>query len=156
MNLLEDLQAAKKAGDFGSLVKMIPYLQFLGVRVEVRDEGGAGGSPRAPGSGRRIIVMPFSEHLVGNPTVPALHGGTLGALLESVAHLELQALTDHPRLPKTISLTVDYLRSGKTKDVFASAKMVKSGRRVATLQCHAWQDDENAPIATAMVILKVG
>ncbi len=143
MNLLEDLQAAKKAGDFGPLVKMIPYLQFLGVRVEVRE-------------GRRIIVMPFADHLVGNPTVPALHGGTLGALLESVAHLELQALTDHPRLPKTISLTVDYLRSGKTKDVFASAKMVKSGRRVTTLQCHAWQEDENAPIAMAMVILKVG
>ena len=143
MNLLEDLQAAKKAGDFGPLVKMIPYLQFLGVRVEVLD-------------GRRIIVMPFADHLVGNPTVPALHGGTLGALLESVAHLELQALTDHPRLPKTISLTVDFLRSGKTKDVFAAAKMVKRGRRVTTLQCHAWQDDENAPIATAMVILKVG
>ena len=62
----------------------------------------------------------------------------------------------HSRLPKTISLTVDYLRSGKTKDVFASAKMVKSGRRVTTLQCHAWQEDENAPIAMAMVILKVG
>ena len=88
--------------------------------------------------------------------VPPGDGGTLGALLESVAHLELQALTDHPKLPKTISLTVDYLRSGKTKDVFASAKMVKSGRRVTTLQCHAWQEDENAPIATAMVILKVG
>lgn len=143
MSVADVLEAAKRSGDFASLVEVIPYLQFLGVRAEVRD-------------GRRIAVMPFSEHLVGNPTVPALHGGTIGGLLESIAHLELLAVSDHPRLPKTITLTVDYLRSGKTRDVFASAKVVRAGRRVATLQCHAWQEDESAPIATAMVILKVG
>jgi uncharacterized protein (TIGR00369 family) len=142
MSVAEGLEAARRSGDFSALAEIIPYLRFLGVRVEVRD-------------GRRIAVMPFSEHLVGNPTVPALHGGTIGGLLESVAHLELLAVADNPRLPRTITLTVDYLRSGKTRDVFASAKLVKSGRRVTTLQCHAWQDDENAPIATAMVILKV-
>ena len=142
MNVAEALAAAKKSGDFASLVDVIPYLRFLGVRAEVRE-------------GRRIAVMPFAEHLVGNPTVPALHGGTLGGLLESIAHLELLASTEHPRLPKTITLTIDYLRSGKTREVFAAAKVVKSGRRVTTLQCHAWQEDENAPIAIAMVILKV-
>lgn len=142
MNVAEAVQAAKRSGDFASLVEAIPYLQFLGVRVEVRE-------------GRRIAVMPFAEHLVGNPTVPALHGGTLGALLESVAHLELLATADHPKLPRTITLTIDYLRSGKPRDVFAAAKVVKHGRRVTTLHCQAWQEDENAPIASAMVILKV-
>ena len=142
MSVAAALELAKRSGDFASLVEAIPYLRFLGVRVEVRE-------------GRRIAVMPFSEHLVGNPTVPALHGGTLGALLESMAHLELLASADHGRLPRTITLTINFLRSGKTREVFASAKVVKSGRRVATLQCLAWQEDENAPIATAMVILKV-
>lgn len=142
MNVAEALAAARRSGDFAALAATIPYLQFLGVRLEVRD-------------GRRMAVMPFSEHLVGNPTVPALHGGTLGGLLESVAHLELFAVGEYAKLPKTITLTIDYLRSGKTRDVSASAKLVKSGRRVTTLQCVAWQDDENAPIATAMVILKV-
>ena len=141
MSIAQALAEAKKSGDFASLVEVIPYLRFLGVSAEVRD-------------GRRIVVMPFAEHLVGNPTVPALHGGTLGGLLESVAHLELLATIDHPRLPRTITLTIDYLRSGKTRDVFAAAKVLKSGRRVTTLQCHAWQEDENAPIAIAMVILK--
>jgi uncharacterized protein (TIGR00369 family) len=141
-DVAQAVQAAKRSGDFAPLVQAIPYLQFLGVRVETRD-------------GRRVAVMPFAEHLVGNPTVPALHGGTLGGLLESMAHLEFIAGTEFLRLPKTITLTIDYMRSGKTRDVFAAAKIVKHGRRVTTLHCHAWQDDENAPIASATVHLKV-
>lgn len=142
MSVATAVEAAKQSGDFAPLVEAIPYLQFLGVRVEVRD-------------GRRVAVMPFAEHLVGNPTLPALHGGTLGGLLESVAHLELLANSDHPRLPKTITLTVDFMRSGRPRDTFAAARVVKHGRRVTTLHCHAWQEDEHSPIATATVHLKV-
>ncbi len=143
MSVEDVLRTAKSSGDLTSLVEVIPYLRFLGVHVESRE-------------GRRVFVMPFAEHLVGNPTLPALHGGTLGGLLESIAHLEQIATAESPRLPKTITLTIDYLRSGKTRDTYAAAKVVKTGRRVTTLQCLAWQEDENAPIASAMVILKVG
>ena len=142
MSVVEAVAAAKKSGDFAALVQQIPYLTFLGVRVELH-------------GGKRVAVMPFAEHLVGNPTVPALHGGTLGGLLESMAHLEFLAATEHLKLPKTITLTIDYLRSGKTRDTFAAAKIVKHGRRVTTLHCWAWQEEEEAPIATATVHLKV-
>lgn len=142
MSVATAVQAAQRSGDFASLVEAIPYLRFLGVRVELRE-------------GRRVAVMPFAEHLVGNPTVPALHGGTLGGLLESMAHLEFLAGSEHQRLPRTITLTIDYMRSGKTRETFAAAKVVKHGRRVTTLHCHAWQEDENSPIATATVHLKV-
>lgn len=143
MNVLEAVQRAREANDFSPLVEAIPYLSFLGVHVELRD-------------GRRVAVMPFAEHLVGNPTLPALHGGTLGALLESVAHLECLASTDAKVLPKTITLTVDFLRSGKPRDTFAVARVVKAGRRVTTLHASAFQEDEAQPIATATVHLKVG
>ncbi len=128
--------------DLAALVAAIPYLQFLGVRAEERE-------------GRRVAVMPFADHLIGNPTVPALHGGTLGGLLEAVAHLECLARADHAKLPKTITLTVDFLRSGRPCDTLATAEVVKQGRRVTTLLCRAWQDDERSPIATATVHLKV-
>ncbi|MBL8913415.1 MAG: PaaI family thioesterase [Archangium sp.] len=122
----------------------IPYLKMLGMRLEERD-------------GRRVGVMAFAEHLVGNPTIPALHGGTLGGLLESIAHFELMAQRDEKqKLPKTITLTIDYLRSGKPRDTFAVARVVKAGRRVATLHATAFQEDEAQPIATAVVVLKVG
>ncbi len=143
MNVLEAVQRARESGDFSPLVEAIPYLTFLGVRVEVRD-------------GRRVGVMPFADHLVGNPTVPALHGGTLAALLESMAHLECLASTDTKQLPRTITQTVDFLRSGRTRETYAVARVLKAGRRVTTLHVVAFQDDEAQPIATATVHLKVG
>lgn len=139
---LADALRSAREGDFTKLIDAIPYFAFLGVEMTSRD-------------GRRVAVMRFSEHLVGNPTVPALHGGTLGALLESVALLECLATTESTALPKTITLTIDYLRPGKTQDVFAEARVVKAGRRVMVLRCSAWQENEDAPIATATVHLKV-
>jgi uncharacterized protein (TIGR00369 family) len=141
--VLEAVKRARESGDFSALVEAIPYLGFLGVKVELRE-------------GRRVGVMTFADHLVGNPTIPALHGGTLGALLESMAHLECLATTDTKMLPRTITLTVDFLRSGKPKDTFATARVLKAGRRVTTLHVTAFQDDESAPIAAATVHLKVG
>jgi len=93
--------------------------------------------------------MPRSEHLVGNPVLPALHGGTVGALLESTAITELLWQKDSEAVPKTITLTVDYLRSARLADTFARATITKHGRRVANVQVRAYQDSEDKPIATA-------
>ena len=54
-----------------------------------------------------------------------------------------------PRLPKTIDLTVDYLRSGLPRDSFARARVVRSGRRYASVQVEAWQDNRARPHAQA-------
>ncbi len=136
------LAQARATGDWHPVLGAIPYLGLLGVAFE-------------PTAGRRVAVMRAAEHLVGNPTIPALHGGTLGGLLESMAHLEWLASSDGLVLPKTITFTIDYLRSGKLQDTFADARVVKPGRRVSTLHCRAWQDDPEAPIAIATVHLKV-
>lgn len=143
MTLAELIARTRQSGDFTAFLAAVPYLAFLGVRLELH-------------AGRRLAVMRFDEHLVGDPTIPALHGGTLGALLETVAHLECLAATETTRLPKTITLTVDYLRSGKPRDTFATARVIKAGRRVTTMHAFAFQEDEQRPIAMASVHLKVG
>lgn len=139
MSLEDALRTAAQKKDFAAVLAAIPYFQFLGVEVA------------SPG----VFRMRFGEHLIGNPTIPALHGGTLGALLESVALLESIAHTPMAALPKTITLTIDYLRSAKAHDTWARAKVVKAGRRVTTLHATAWQDDEAKPIAMATVHLRV-
>ncbi len=114
----------------------IPYLRFLGIRIAHDDEGVLGS-------------MRFADHLVGNPRLPALHGGTLGALLESVAILQVMAELSPEGLPKTINITVDYLRPGRPQETFARARIDKRGRRVVNVRAVAWQDDPDKPIAVA-------
>jgi uncharacterized protein (TIGR00369 family) len=136
------IEQARRTKDWTPLVQAIPYARFLGIGLE--ELGGA-----------LVSRMRFDEQLVGNPTLPALHGGALGGFLESAAHFELMYRAESVVLPKTVTLTIDYLRSGKPVDTFARATVFKLGRRVATVHAHAWQEDEARPIAFATVHLLI-
>jgi uncharacterized protein (TIGR00369 family) len=136
VTLVERIAAAKAAGDLGSLVEVIPYAKWLGL------------SGRVVGD-ELIVSMAFGPHLVGNPALPALHGGTLGALLESAAIFQLLWKSESVVLPKTITITVDYLRSAATVETHARGVITRHGRRVANVSVEAWQDDRDKPVATA-------
>jgi uncharacterized protein (TIGR00369 family) len=135
--LVEKLAAAKAAGDLRGLIELIPYVKWLGLSGHVDD-------------GELIVTMTFGPHLIGNPALPALHGGTLGALLESTAIFELLYRAESIVLPKTITITVDYLRSAATVDTYARGRITRHGRRVANVTVEAWQEDRARPIATAV------
>lgn len=142
MTLLARIEQARSSGDWTQLVQSVPFARFLGMSLDTQ-------------GGRLVGRMKFSEHLIGNPTVPALHGGTLGALLESAAQFELLYRANTVVLPKTITLTIDYRRSGKSVDTFVAASIVRQGRRVATVQASAWQEDATRPIAGATLQLLI-
>lgn len=144
----EPVQVVKERRDaaLGALVHGVPYIQFLGIEFDRRGD-------------ELTAVLPFDEKLIGNPLLPALHGGVTAAFLEVTAiiglawsfvwedmesgKLDPQSLDpDHlPRLPKTIDLTVDYLRSGLPRDAYARARVNRSGRRYASVHVEAWQDN---------------
>jgi uncharacterized protein (TIGR00369 family) len=134
------LAQARASGDFSDLVRAIPFARFVGLELVTT-------------SGNLVGKLRSAPHLTGNPLVPALHGGTLGALLESIAVFAVLAETESPKTPKTISITIDYLRSARPADTFARAEVVRQGRRVATVRSLAWQDDPAKPVATANVLL---
>ncbi len=142
MSLVERLTAAKQAHDFEALFDLIPYAKFLGL------SGALDGD-------ELITTMRYSEHLIGNPALPALHGGTLGALLESAAIFQLLWNAETIVLPKTITLTVDYLRSGAPVDTHARGIVTRHGRRVTNVRMEAWQTDRGTPVATAHAIFLV-
>ena len=93
--------------------------------------------------------MPFSPKIVGNPILPAIHGGMTGAFLETTAVVGVTRELGTAATPKPIGLTVNYLRSGRALDSFASVSIVKQGRRVVAFEAQAWQDDRSKPIASA-------
>lgn len=114
----------------------MPYARTMGISLTIRD-------------GELLGVMTFGEHLIGNPTLPALHGGAISALLESTAILQLMWEGEVAAPPKTIGLTIEYLRSGRPVDTFARGYPTRQGRRVANVRVEAWQDDRSRPIAVA-------
>lgn len=152
----EPVQVVKERRDraLSALVSGIPYAQFLGISFERRGDELTG-------------LLSFDEKLIGNPMLPALHGGVTAAFMETTALIELgwQALWDEiesgrrdledlspeslPRLPKTIDFTVDYLRSGLPRDAYARARVARSGRRYGSVHVSAWQDNRDRPFAQA-------
>jgi uncharacterized protein (TIGR00369 family) len=130
------LRQVRQSGDYRLLTETIPYTRFLGIGVENT-------------TGEVLCRMRYAPMLIGNSAIPALHGGTLGALLESAAIFELLLRTQEEHVPKIITITVDFLRSGKPQDTLAKARITRLGRRVANLQVQAWQEDRERPIASA-------
>lgn len=111
-----------------------PYISHLGLSYELRDNS-------------IIAHLPFKNDLVGNPMLPAIHGGVIAACMELVAVAQLMNDAKLKNLPKTVNISIDYLRSGKPQDTYAKANVFKLGRRVANIEAIAWQEDENKPIA---------
>ena len=147
----EPVQVVKQRRDeaLSKLVDGVPYIRFLGIRFDRRGD-------------ELTAVLPYDDRLIGNPMLPALHGGVTAAFLEVTAIITLSWVsqwdaleTGEPiegaprRLPKTVDLTVDYLRSGLPRDAYARARIVRSGRRYASVQVEAWQDNRARPFAQA-------
>ena len=120
--------------ELDEMLARIPYARFLGVRMELHGDEMTG-------------VLPYAEHLIGNPTLPALHGGVIGAFMEMTALLQLSILESLRRQPRPVDVTIDYLRSGRPQDTYARALIKKVGRRIANVQVEAWQEARGAPIA---------
>ena len=120
--------------DTAALIQSIPYCRYLGVSAAVED-------------GALLLTMPFSPHLVGNPTLPALHGGVIGSLLETAAVLQVMFEIGGAVLPKPVDITVDYLRSGRGVTSYARARIARQGRRVVNVHAEMWQDDESKLVA---------
>ena len=140
--LARTLRRAKERHDVGALVESIPYLRFLGVTADLS-------------TGELLGKMSFAEPLIGNVSLPALHGGTIGALLEATASLKVLWETETVVLPKIVTITVDFLRSGRPVDTFAHGHITKAGRRVVNVGVEAWQEDRARPIARANAIFLI-
>lgn len=135
LNVIDLYRRAKESGDFSEVTAAIPYAAFLGLSLEEED-------------GKLLSILHYSEMLIGNPMLPALHGGTIGALLENAALAELIWETDCKAIPRTIDFTTDYLRRGLPENAYATAIITKHGRRAANVRATAWQGDRSKPIAT--------
>ncbi len=135
--LIDVIGRCREENNFDLLVEAIPYAHLLGMRCQVEQ------------GGELMFLLPAKQENIGNPTLPALHGGAIGGFMEHAAIVHLLATMGPPRMPKTIDLSIDYLRAGHYRDCWASCTVTRQGRRVANVMISCWQEDRKEPIAHA-------
>lgn len=122
------------AEQLAAFLQQVPYLRYLGMRAELAGD-------------EMTAILPYRPDLIGNPNIPALHGGVLGAFLEMTALAQLAVVERSSRVHKTIDVTIEFLRPGRPVTTYARADLRKVGRRIANVHVEAWQDERGSRVA---------
>ena len=94
-----------------------PFHAFLGLSFDTDASGAA------------RVTMPFREELVSDPSVPYLHGGVIGSLLDIAG--DYAVALELGRGVPTIDMRVDYLKVAGREQLVATARLVRLGRSVS-------------------------
>ena len=122
--------------NYNELTNILPYAQMIGAEFKHESET------------LEFKLNQKSSNL-GNPILPAIHGGVLGGFMELSGALHLLVSQDVLKYPKIIDFSIDYLRTGRDKDTYAYCEVTRQGGRVANVEVHAWQESKDKPIALA-------
>ena len=134
MSLSDTVSAVKATRDGAPLIADIPFAQFLGMRLELDQQ-------------ELLFFLPTSPRLIGNPILPAMHGGAMAGFLESAAMLHLLWTNGSIGMPKLVDFRIDYLRSAEVLDTWAAVRPLRVGGRVANLRVEAWQESPDRIVA---------
>ena len=135
-SLAQTLQADRQQQAPTLLLEALPYAKLLGIKS--LHQGAA-----------LQFHLPPKRSNVGNPTLPALHGGAVAGFMEMAAAIYLLINMPLPRVPRVVDFSIDDIRAGRLEDTYASCTLIRQGRKLVNVVIHAWQRDQNQPIATA-------
>jgi len=117
--------------------QMVPHNAALGLRAIDCDPGVC------------VLILPWAEHLVGNPDSGVLHGGPITTLLDACGGASVFLKLSKPVPIATLDLRIDYLKmASPRRDVIARCECYKLGRNVAFVRGVAYHDTPDDPIAS--------
>ncbi|ERP92219.1 MULTISPECIES: PaaI family thioesterase [Marinobacter] len=132
----EILKHTRESGDFSRMLDAVPYAKWIGLQCERFGDD-------------LIFRLPKKEENLGNPILPAIHGGVIGGFMEMSAAIYLMMSQDTFRMPRIVDFSLDYLRAGLNRETYAECRLTRQGNRVANVMITAWQKSRSQPIATA-------
>ncbi|KRW82973.1 PaaI family thioesterase [Marinobacter sp. P4B1] len=132
----EILKLTRESGDFSRMLDAVPYAKWIGLQCERFGDD-------------LIFRLPKKEENLGNPILPAIHGGVIGGFMEMSAAIYLMMSQDTFRMPRIVDFSLDYLRAGLNRETYAECRLTRQGNRVANVMITAWQKSRSQPIATA-------
>ncbi|MEC4725771.1 PaaI family thioesterase [Shewanella sp. D64] len=136
IDVKEIVKKATELNDFSHLLAHVPYANFIGMAVECFGD-------------ELVFKLPAKDDNIGNPILPAIHGGVIAGFMEMSAIVQLMVFMHTTKVPKVVDFSIDYLRAGYHKDSFAECKITRQGRRVANVSINCWQMNRKKLIATA-------
>jgi uncharacterized protein (TIGR00369 family) len=136
------VRQAQLQDNYEALFELIPYARLIGIECSRENDA-------------LIFRLPADKDNIGNPLLPAIHGGVIAGFMELAAAMHLLIATGSGSVPKIIDFSVDYLRAGLFRDTYARCQVWRQGRRVANVSVTAWQTSADEPIATARAHFKI-
>jgi len=121
-----------------SLISQSPYAQLLGIQAR-RDQSQA------------LFILPAGEHILGNNSLPALHGGCIAGFMEHAALLQAWSLDPSKTIPTAINSSIDFLRPARLVDSYATCQIMRRGRKVTNINVSMWQTDTSKRVASASI-----
>ncbi|CAM3601793.1 PaaI family thioesterase [Pseudomonas wadenswilerensis] len=138
----QQLRQAHAEGNYEPLLQLIPYAGLIGIQCSRQGDD-------------LLFCLPASQDNIGNPLLPAIHGGVIAGFMELSAALYLLIFSESAAIPKIIDFSIDYLRAGHYRDTYAQCQLWRQGRRVTNVAITAWQGNPDEPIATARAHFKI-
>ena len=136
LDITSIIAEVRKSGCPQRLLDIIPYSDFLGATAKIENE-------------KLVLMLAPRPSNIGNPSLPAIHGGVVAGFLELTATLELLYTLNIDKFPKVIDFSIDYLRPARYKATSASCRVLREGNRLVNASMIAWQEDVESPVATA-------
>jgi uncharacterized protein (TIGR00369 family) len=133
------LSQARQQSSPQQILDLIPYSSFIGAQAKVLKAD----------SENVLYWLDRRASNIGNPSLPAIHGGVIGGFLELSASIEVLYTLDVNVVPKVVDFSLDYLRPGRYKTIYANCTVLRQGKKLVNVTATAWQDNPETPIATA-------
>lgn len=136
MSLRDDLSQDRGNLEFDKVIQQIPYARLIGMSC-------------IPIGESLLFTLPPNRDNLGNPSLPALHGGVIAGFMEMSASLYVLLTQDARAVPKVVDFAIDYLRPGRLQESYAECQVIRHGKKIVNVSVTAWQDRKQTPIATA-------
>lgn len=132
----KNLREARDSSSPEKILDMIPYGNFIGSKARLYEE-------------KLNLMLDPRQSNIGNPSLPAIHGGVIAGFLELASIIEVLYWLEIDCFPKVIDFSIDYLRPARYKTTYASCEILRQGNKLVNTSVIAWQDNKNLPVASA-------
>jgi len=100
------------------------------------------------GDGSALTMIPYAEHLIGDPETRVIHGGVVTSLLDNACGIAVTSKIKRFGAIATLDLRIDYMKPAMPdQPIHAFCECYRVTRSIAFVRGIAFHTDRSDPIA---------